>query len=143
MRLSRAIQALELMKTHVVKTTPEATLSEAVDLMDLYQASGLPVVDADGRLCGMLTESDVLRAVGQAAGQWGDGEMGKRIGAFLVREFMTAPAVSVAEDVDVAEAAETMLSRHLKRLPVVNDAGQVVGVLNRIDVFQAIFEGNL
>ena len=44
------MQVMEVMKTHVVKTSPEATLSQAVDLMDLYQVNCLPVVEEDGRL---------------------------------------------------------------------------------------------
>lgn len=131
------------MKTHVVKTTPEATLSEAVDLMDLYQVSGLPVVDEAGRLCGMLTESDVVRAllpdgagVALASAQRGAGE-------HRVQDYMSRPAISISEHADVEQAAEQMIASRLKRLPVITDEEKVVGVLNRIDVIQALFEGNI
>jgi CBS domain-containing protein len=135
------MQALEIMKTHVVKTTSDATLGEAVDLMDLYQVSGLPVVDADGRLCGMLTERDVLRAM--------QGEQNHPLGlnplaeSFAVADFMTTPPVSVSEHDAVLTAAQLMLERGLKRLPVTTEEGKVIGTLNRIDVLQAVFEGNL
>jgi len=56
---------------------------------------------------------------------------------------MTQPAVSVHENAEVRAAAKRMLARRLKRLPVVTDEGKVVGVLNRIDICQALFEGNL
>lgn len=143
------MQALELMKTHVVKTTLEAALSEAVDLMDVYQVSGLPVVDSGGTLCGMITEHDILRALlpeGKEALQ----EVSTLItriptstGDARVSDWMTSPAVFVREDADVGEAALLLLRMGLKRLPVVSLDGQVVGTLNRIDVFQALFEGNL
>src|SRR6185437_13743482 len=58
-----SMQAQELMRVHIVKARPEDTLREAVDLMDLYQVTGLPVVDATGQLIGMLTERDVMRAL--------------------------------------------------------------------------------
>jgi CBS domain-containing protein len=166
------MQALELMKTHVVKTTPEATLSEAIDLMDLYQVNGLPVVDGEGRLCGMLTEQDVLRALlseGAARSLLEDADTGEKAeggkpdtrtsgrkvrsaaelglaveaGGYKVQDWMTQPAISVAETAEVRMAARLMLARHLKRLPVITEEGKVIGVLNRIDVCQALFEGTL
>jgi len=85
------MQALELMKTHVVKTTPDATLSEAVDLMDLYQVSGLPVVDGEGRLVGMLTEQDVIRAAMQDAAARA-GRPGEDAAASLAELGLTAAA---------------------------------------------------
>ena len=136
-----AMQALEIMKTHVVKTTPAATLSEAVDLMDLYQVSGLPVVDACGLLCGVLTERDVLRAMeGASEHPLGlDALAANR----TVADFMTVPPLSVSENTDVLQAASLMLREGVKRLPVTTAEGKVIGTLNRIDLLQAIFEGNL
>jgi CBS domain-containing protein len=133
--LLRNMQVLEIMKTHVVKTTGEATLAEAADLLDLYQTTGLPVIDAEGFLHGMLTETDIVRAARALTGH--------RAAGALVKAWMTAPAVSVHESADVTEAAHILLTKGLKRLPVVTDAGAVVGVLNRIDLLQAVFEGAL
>lgn len=153
------MKVLELMKTHVVRTTPDATLGEAVDLMDLYQTNGLPVVDAQECLCGILTEYDVLRALSnllqhspvsmmQTEAESAlfiektliekmlksrDAEM------LLVGSYMTHPAISITEHTDLRSAALLMLQHHLKRLPVTTEAGQVVGVLNRIDIFQGVF----
>ncbi|HZT41591.1 MAG TPA: CBS domain-containing protein [Chthonomonadaceae bacterium] len=147
---SSAMQVLELMKTHVVKTTPDATLAEAVDLMDLYQAGALPVVDPDGRLCGMLSEGDVLRALrlqnlagADAANLRAGISSAAEAAGFRVGDYMTQPALSVSENADIQEAAHLLLTRGIKRLPVIREDGQVVGVLTRLDVCEAIFEGNL
>jgi len=144
------MQVLELMKTHVVKTTPDATLAEAVDLMDLYQAGALPVVDPDGRLCGMLSEGDVLRALrlqnlagADAANLRAGISSAAEAAGFRVGDYMTQPALSVSENADIQEAAHLLLTRGIKRLPVIREDGQVVGVLTRLDVCEAIFEGNL
>ena len=165
------MQALELMKTHVVKTTPYASLGEAVDLMDLYQVNGLPVVDEDEILCGMLTEDDVLRALkdvssittASARPQTKRADGGKELevlepeepgpeaqAEFLLRaqaaahllvgDYMTQPAISISEHTPAHLAARDLLIRRLKRIPVTDEQGRVVGVLNRADVFQAIFE---
>ena len=150
------MQALELMKTHVVKTTPDATLGEAVDLMDLYQVNGLPVVDAEGVLCGMLTEHDVLRAMMQQ--DTSDASGSSALGIIRaegtghpalashpasdkpVREFMSTPAQSVLEHEDALAAAGQLLTANRKALPVVDQNRRVIGMLYRIDIFQAIFE---
>ena len=133
--LLRNMQALEIMKTHVVKTTGDATLAEAADLFDLYQTTALPVVDATGVLLGMLAECDIARAVRKLSGAVAGQER--------VLDWMTVPAVCIAETADVGEAVAILRSRHLKRLPVVTDAGRVVGVVNRIDLLQAVFEGTI
>jgi len=130
--LLRNMQVLEMMKTHVVKTTCEATLAQAADLLDLYQTTGLPVVDAEGRVLGMLTEADIMRAAHTS---------GVGAGSQQVRDWMTSPAVCISENEPVADAARLMLARRLKRLPVISESGNLVGVLNRIDLLQAVFEG--
>ena len=144
------MQALELMKTHVVKTTPDATLSEVVDLMDLYQVAGLPVVNGEGELCGMITERDVVQAMQAAKFADGDeastttqplcgmaaADIEQVLSAIssaiaIVQDFMTTPAIFVLEQADVREAAQIMLGHGLKRLPVVDERGRIVGILNR------------
>jgi CBS domain-containing protein len=127
------MQVLEIMKTHVVKTTPDATLAQAVDLLDLYQSTGLPVIDAQGVLCGMLTESDILRAARRVSGAGA--------GVQCVADWMSSPAISVRENESLQVASLLLLREGLKRLPVTTEDGRVVGVLNRIDLIQAIFEG--
>src|SRR5699024_10112457 len=124
---------------------PESTLSEVVDLMDIYQVNALPVVDTEGRLCGMITEHDVLRAMlpqgrESLAGRKG---LASDAGDARTADWMTAPAVFVQEDSDANTAAALLLRTGFKRLPVVGFEGKVVGTLNRIDVFQAYFEGSL
>lgn len=131
--LLKNMQVLEIMKTHVAKATGTATLAEAVDLLDLYQTTGLPIVNASGNLEGMLTEHDVLRAMRALSGAVASRQP--------VRDWMTAPAISVSENEDVVTAARLLKTLGLKRLPVTTEAGKVVGFLNRIDLLQAIFEG--
>ena len=126
------MQVLEIMKTHVVKTTGEATLAEAADLIDLYQTTGLPVVDSEGVLQGMLTEGDIFRAVCSLTGL--------SAGREAVRGWMTAPAISIGEHAQVSDAARLLQINGLKRLPVITETGQVVGIVNRIDLLQAVFE---
>lgn len=147
------MRVLELMKTHVIKTHPAATLRDAVDMMDLYQVSGLPVVEDEDRLVGVVTEFDVINALlphyaDSAAPRTWAGEkpdleaLVDAVRSRTVGEAMTSPAVSIDENADVLEAASLMLQHRIKRLPVTSE-GRLVGVISRIDICQAILEGQL
>ncbi len=136
------MKVLELMKTHIIKAGPESTLPDAVDLMDLYQLTSLPVVDSEGHLLGVVAERDLIHAMLpeclRPQGMSRIAEVRNR----RVTEIMSKPAISVDENADVREAVEIMLSCELKRLPVTSEE-RVVGVINRIDVCQAMLEGQI
>jgi CBS domain-containing protein len=145
MQCGELVFALEMMKTHLQKTTPEATLSAALDLMDLYQTSSLPVVNEAGELMGILTESDVMHALfrvnsqveAESFSQW------REVGQLRVKEAMTHPVIVVGEREPVSQAALLLLRHRLKRIPVLSAEGRILGMLNRVDILQAIFEGSV
>jgi CBS domain-containing protein len=89
----------------------------AVDIIVAMRVTGVPVVDGDNRCVGVVTESDILGKRGTTAG-----------------EIMTRDAVTVEEDVSLAEAAEIMLTRRIRRLPVVRSDGTLVGLVTRMDL---------
>lgn len=140
----------ELMKTHVVKTTPDAPLAEAVDLMDIYQVNSLPVVDSEGRLVGIVSEEDIWRAVhgpfpcpghtGSSDTARGSSPAVSAAAAAPVSGIMQRAVISVAEDADARDAIRTFFVNDYTRLPVTSADGSVAGTLNRIDILQAIFE---
>lgn len=131
------MKAMEVMRAHVVTILATATLAEAVDVMDLYQVSALPVLDSEDRLAGVVTEHDVVGwLLPEAPGRPVDA------GAVRVSDMMTAPAVAVDEGADVMDAVRLMLGRRIKRVPVTS-GGRLVGMISRIDVCQAILEGRL
>src|SRR5437588_11080418 len=147
------MKVLELMKTHVVKTSPEATLRDVVDMLDLYQLSGLPVVDSSGELVGVVSEHDIIHALlpdlirlsaAHSAGFQADDlqVLLAKARETTVEQAMSAPAVSIDENADVLEAAALMLSRKFKRLPVTSE-GALIGVISRIDICQAALEGQM
>jgi CBS domain-containing protein len=124
------MKILELMRVHVVRTVPTATLGEVVDLLDLYQVTLIPVVDEEGRPVGVVSESDVagrlLFGAAEAAGP--------------LSGWMTAPAICLDEHEDLEAARALMRDRGLKRIPVTSE-GRLVGMVSRVDVFQALLEG--
>lgn len=95
----------------------EDAVEAAVDIIVEMRVTGVPVVDGAAHCVGVVTESDIL------------GKRGATVG-----EIMTRDAVTVDEDVSLAEAAEIMLTRRIRRLPVVRGDGTLVGLVTRMDL---------
>jgi CBS domain-containing protein len=132
---------LELMKTHVVTVGSDALLGEAVDLMDLYQTSGIPVVTEAGDLCGFLTENDVFRACTTPRTDALNGYSLRGDAAEIKVADVMTPEVCFVRDTDDAQtAAQQLMDRGFRTLPVVTEEGKVIGTLNRVDILQAFWE---
>jgi CBS domain-containing protein len=132
------------MSVDVLTTTPETPLKEAAALLAERRISGVPVVDEDGAVVGVLSEADILVKTGAElprAGLLGwllepDLDLHDKIGARTVGEAMSAPAVTITPSRLVHEAAARMITESVNRLPVV-EHGTLVGILTRADVVRA------
>lgn len=139
----------ELMTRKVMAVHPEATLAEAAKIMLAQKVSGLPVVDMEGRLMGMLTEADLLcraelhtegKPVGWLVSFLHPGRMASdyvHAHGRHVEEVMTREPISVTPGTALAEAARLMHDERLKRLPVV-EKGRLVGIISRFDLLRAL-----
>jgi CBS domain-containing protein len=135
----------EVMTTPVRTITADASLKEAGALMAELRLSGLPVVSAGGRVIGVLSEGDILfkETAPAKAGLLERlftlpiPELEAKLAARTVGEAMTAPAVTIGPDRPVSEAAQLMLDESVKRLPVVDAAGTLVGIVSRADLVRA------
>lgn len=119
----------DLMQPDVRSVAPESRLSEVVlELADAH-VTALAVVDAGGRLVGVISTADLLQAQAEAAaGDWAN---------ILVTEIMTRPALTIAPDALVTEATQLMLYRDVHRLFVV-DRDRLVGVISQTDIVRAL-----
>jgi CBS domain-containing protein len=128
----------------------DASLGDAIGLMQDRAVSGLPVLDRYGRLVGMLTEGDLLRRVevGTGAhhrsGWWdflraagADAREYVRTHSRTVGDLMTRTPVSVTEGTSLEDVVELMEKKRIKRLPVIRD-DEVVGVVSRSDLLRAV-----
>jgi CBS domain-containing protein len=138
-----------IMTRQVVSVGPDASILDAARLMFQNNISGLPVVDANGSLVGIVSEGDFLRRTeigterkrsrwlevfarsGQLAEEYARSH-GRRI-----EDIMTPDPATVTEDTPLDEAVELMERRRIKRLPVVRGR-QVVGMLSRADLMHAL-----
>ena len=133
------------MTADVVTVEPETTLKEVANILVERSIGGLPVVAADGKVLGVVSESDILwkelRPLPEAAGlierllerAYGDD---KRAKATTAGEAMSSPAITIEPDAPVARAARLMLEYMINRVPVVSD-GRLVGILARSDLVRA------
>lgn len=146
-RLRRRVRVRDVMTPQVVTVPSGMPLGQVAERMAREGVSGVPVVDAQGRAVGVISEADFLARMAGAAAKGFMGVIaqclqGKHCLAVPVRgrtaaDIMSAPAVTVEEDASVQAAAEQMATAAVNRLPVVNAQGVVVGIVSRADLVQA------
>ena len=143
------MRAHQIMTRPVITVTPETTIAEAAATMLRRHISGLPVVDAAGKLVGILSEGDFIRrselgtqrkrgrflafilGPGQAATDFVH-EHGRK-----VAEVMTPEPLTVTEDTRLEAVVALMEKNHVKRLPVMR-GDRIVGIVSRANLLQAV-----
>ena len=133
----------EVMTAEVVVVRRETTFKEMAAVLRRYRASALPVVDDAGRVVGVVSEADLLAKEaladpGVAAELLHHQDVRKAEG-LTAGDLMTRPAVTAAPEDPVEQAARMMHFMRVKRLPVVNSGGELVGIVSRSDVL-AVFD---
>ncbi|MFC9590536.1 CBS domain-containing protein [Streptomyces sp. NPDC056944] len=106
-----------LMTDDVVSAVPAASFREVAKMLAEHDISGVPVVDEDDRVVGVVSESDLLAR-----------------DELTARDLMTTPAVTVHAEETVADAARLMVRRGVERLPVVDEEERLVGIVTRRDL---------
>ena len=144
--LPRQIKVRDIMTPEPRWVESETPASEAVRLLLSVTFSGLPVVDRARRPLGIITQGDLIYRGGMPLrlGLLAASESRRQdqtlaaLAAKPAGDVMTRPAVIIGEDRPVTEGVDLMLKSKIKRLPVVNEDGLLVGMLSRLDVFQTI-----
>ncbi|MBW5480549.1 CBS domain-containing protein [Streptomyces bambusae] len=113
--------------THAAISVDNSTAFKAiVETMRMWNVTALPVLSEDGRVAGVVSEADLL-----LHSQDTDPDR-----ATTAEQLMTRPAVTVTEDAAIPAAARLMARRRLKRLPVVDGDGRLIGVVSRGDLLK-------
>ena len=140
--------------------SPDNTLKEAVNFLRIAKKGeervglkGLPVVNKNGKMIGMLSMTDVLKAVhpaylslmnlGNFTWEGMVESLAKRVAEKKVEEVMSKEVVTVKEDDSLMECVDLMIKNNIKRLPVLDDAGKVAGMIYQKDIFFAIVKAML
>ena len=143
------MRAHQIMTRPVITVTPETTVVEAANTMLQRHVSGLPVIDPDGKLVGIISEGDFIRrseigtqrkrgrflrfilGPGQAATDFVQ-EHGRK-----VAEIMTTTPLTITEDTELEKIVQLMEKNNVKRLPVIR-GDQIVGIVSRANLLQAV-----
>jgi len=149
------LKVRDIMRTEVVTVTPDTTVRDLADILAKHQVSGVPVVDSDGTVVGMVSQADVilqdadlhfpyyinfLDSVIYLPGSIHNfEERFRKIFAVKVSDIMTGDVVSISPDAPVHEAAAIMADKKVNRLPVISSL-KLVGIVTRGDIVQAIAE---
>jgi CBS domain-containing protein len=134
----------DVMTEHPVSVNEDTPFKELVDVLEAHGVNAVPVVDADGRVLGLVSSADLIPKI-EFAGS--DGRVGwfkgrryrtakEKAHGTAAADVMTAPAVTVEPDVSLVAAARLMETGGLKRLPVVDELGRLVGMLTRSDLLK-------
>jgi CBS domain-containing protein/PII-like signaling protein len=144
--IPKQVKIKELMTTDLITVAPETPVAEIIRLMTENSLKGLPVVDERFHPVGMITQNDLIGKAGMPVRLGLLTKLDRtltapffdKIRGLNARRIMSQPAVTVKAEQRLAQAVHAMLKQGLKRLPVVDAAGTLVGMVSRIDIFQSI-----
>jgi len=134
----------DVMTRRVVTITQDAGYKQIVETLTGKAVSAVPVVDAEHRVIGIVSEADLIHKVDagrQEPHSWllerkRVRDARAKANADFARDLMTAPAITITEDESVAVAARLMYTEGIKRLPVVDADSHLVGIVSRSDLLR-------
>lgn len=145
--------AKEVMTKDVITVTEDSRIEEVAKIFVDKNISGVPVVDKDGKLKGVLSEGDLVYqqkpinpplfinlfdGIIQVDRKefW---EEVSKVAASKASELMTKPAISAHEDTSVEELAKLIINKKVNRVPIVDNDGRVVGIVSRHDIVKSMY----
>ena len=126
-RETAMLKAKDIMTGEVISVKKDAPIFEAVELLAKNSITGIPVVEDDMTLVGILTEKDVLRLF----------YLSKDVENKTVSDFMTQPAVHFDENESLPDVCDCLMNNFFRRVPVTSK-GKVVGIVSRPDILKYI-----
>ncbi|MDA8079824.1 MAG: CBS domain-containing protein [Nitrospiraceae bacterium] len=145
-RVASKMCVRDAMTRDVLAVNKFEEITHAVRILAEKNVSGLPVVDRENRVVGIISEADVVSMVGTARNHTfrdfvrhllGHPLPERKMGT-LVGDIMTSPAVTIQPDAEVSEAVRIMDMRRIRRLPVVDKNQRLVGLISRSDIVKAM-----
>lgn len=118
----------DIMATRLVTLSPAMSIQEAIALLLKQQVSGAPVVDAEQKLVGVLSEKDCLRIYANGAYN--------NLPGGVVEQYMSTELTTTVADADLFSVADVFIKSSFRRLPVLDEEGRLVGQISRRDVLE-------
>ena len=145
-RVAFKMSVKDIMTKNVMSVTMNDDLDKVIRLLSENKISGIPVVDNENRPTGLISEADILSLAGMKKGHTFRDIMRHILGEPLperkegnrVQDIMSSPAITTGPDASVREVAKLLDERKIKRLPVVDSEGKLIGIVSRGDIVRAI-----
>ncbi len=142
----RQLKVRDVMTPSPKSVAAAAALNDTVRLLLSSVFTGVPVVDSENRPVGVITQGDLITRGGlplrlgllAASDENRRESVLNQLASRQAAEVMTTPAIIIADDRPLAEAVDLMLAKGVKRLPVVDPAGRLAGMLSRLDIFRTV-----
>ncbi len=136
----------DVMTKGVISITKYEPIMQVADILTEKNISGLPVVDKDRRVLGIITQADILSMIGVSREHTFKDLLKHMLGEPLplrkmgdtVGDIMTSPALTIKPDANIAEAVKIMDERKIRRLTVVDEKGVLIGIVTRADILKAV-----
>jgi CBS-domain-containing membrane protein len=146
LRLTQAVKASDVMTREVVFVSRDTPLMEVAQIMAAQNISGVPVVDTERKVLGVISEKDFIFHMG-----------GENIRSFMgvvahclkskgcvalpmchqkAEDIMTHPAITIKEDASTSKVTEILATKNINRVPVVDREGKLIGIIARTDMVQ-------
>ncbi len=113
-----------------ITASPKSKVSDIALAMISGEISGIPVLDTNKKVIGIVTEFDIIRAVKE----------GKDIKNLVTEGIMTKNPITVKEDTPVSEIINILETKHIIRVPVVDKDGKLIGIVSRRDILKGVTE---
>ncbi len=146
-RLTRSVKVTEVMTREVATVSPDTPLKAVAEIMSARRVSGLPVIDPDRKVVGIISDKDFLSHMGDGTARTfmdvvaeclrGGGCVAAPVRAKLAEDIMSSPAITTLEDTSVMDAARIIIEKGINRIPVVDRNGTLVGIVSRADVVRS------
>jgi len=145
-RFASAMHVRDAMTRNVFSLNKFDDIGRAVRVLSERNISGIPVVDRENRVVGIVSEADVVSMVGSRRSHTFKEILRSMVGhplperkmGHLVGDIMTSPAISVTPDTKISEAVRLMDGRRIRRLPVVDKDERLVGLISRSDIVRTM-----
>lgn len=127
------------MTRNPVTCTPDMSIQDASDLMKREHVHRLPVLDRNGKLIGVVSEKDILKAQPSPASTLSAYESSYLLSKLTVKKIMSRTPVTVSKDTPIEDAAALMVDHDLSCLPVL-EGDKLVGIVSKSDLFKMLLE---
>ncbi|OGV95441.1 MAG: hypothetical protein A3I04_00235 [Nitrospinae bacterium RIFCSPLOWO2_02_FULL_39_110] len=117
-------------KNNFIIATPKSKVSDVALAIISGEVSGIPIIDDNKKVVGVITEFDIIRAI----------KKGKNIRDITTEEIMTRNPITVNEDTNINDIIDILETRHFIRVPVVDKDGKLVGIVSRRDILKGVTE---